>query len=358
MRNIIFACVGMLAMWSPAALPCSAMPPSFGDVNLGKDGILNDAPLWVQILSTTSTIDTFPIIVTNKTSNQPVSYTVDHNHRDGGVFPPRYFKLMPEVGTWGEVGDKIELSVDDTAWFQNPIELPEVEIVAEGVSMNDTVFVPPMFWSDQMEITPITPNSCWPMGGYKIDIPFMVYETLVPWGYLLVYTDNHEDPIRMIGTEPLHVDASNGQILRAWTHDDPGRCIQIVPMNLMDEAFEAVEFCMPEVETPPDAGVMMADAGWTMTPLDSGVVTNMDAGMSFVVDGGFAASHTSGDGGTSATNSGGSTSTTTDDGGANTPEPVDEGCGCSQTKARSDGFFHVGWLVLALLTRRRFRGRA
>jgi len=154
----------------------------------------------------------------------------------------------------------------------------------------------------------------------------------------------------MIGTEPLHVDASNGQILRAWTHDDPGRCIQIVPMNLMDEAFDAVEFCMPEVETPPDAGVMTTDAGWNINDPDSGIFATMDAGAHSVNDAGTITSHPHPDSGSS---SAGSVPPTTADGGTATPVSVDEGCGCAQTPTK--GSLHLGWLILfCWVLRRRF----
>lgn len=359
MKKAAFLILAVTYLAPVAALPCSSMPPTFGDVNMGEEFILADTPLWVQVLNAGNT-ETFPIIVTNKTSNQPIAYELAFNHRDEGVFPPRYYKLVPETGIWGAVGDKLELSVDNSsAWFQQPLELPELEIVAEGLTFDNPVFLPEIPWPNVVTQEVIGINSCWPQGGWKITIPYMLYEENVPWGYVLVYTDNHEAPVRMIATNVLHEEASSGEVLRAWTHTDPGRCIRVVPVNLAEQTFEAAEYCQPLPDGSDAGPVTQRGDGGAERNLDAGAaLSSADAGSAALIDSGTPATLPALDGGYGGLGPAPTGAGAAADGGTTQPPVTDEGCGCSQTKKRGEGFWSVGWLVLILRGCRRFRARA
>ena len=333
-----------------AVLPCSGTPPSLGEVNLSRDEMPKSAPLWIEVQSTYQ--ESYPFIVTNQRTNQPISYNVVLVHKNPGVFPSIYFKLEPHLGEWGEEGDFLTVGVDENApngWVILPPELPEVELNT-AMDINEVIALPDMWPEEEISITQRPADSCYPNGSWRIYFPFQVYSDIVLWGTLEAFTDNQEGPVYMRSVFGHQLAATDGARYSFVTTEDPGRCVRVVPTNVAGTQFEALEFCLPQEEVV-DAGSSFADAGHQSATIDSGPSDFTDAGLAVAIDGGSGGAILD----SGASDGAGTTTPSNNDGGVDSSDPINKGCGCAQSQSK--GFLHLGWLVLAFLTRRRFRGR-
>ena len=336
---------------SSSALPCSGTPPALGEVNLSRDTMVPDAPLWIEVSSTSQ--GAYPFVILNLSSNQPISYTIIHQHTNPGAFASTHYKLEPHVGIWGEEGDIITVGVDENApdsWLVMPSSLPQIEL-DYSLDMDETLALPGMWPEESISITQVPPNSCYPMGAWRIYVPFQVYEETFLWGILETYTDNQEGPVFMRSVFGHQLAATDGARYVFNMTEDPGRCIRIIPSNVNGTQFEGLEYCLPQEEvvdagmSPLDAGMSASDAGNPDWVEDSGLSDITDAGRA-VPDGGSEAP-TALDAG-----AGNSVAVMDSDAGVDADTLVDEGCGCSQTRNKRS--LHLGWLVLAFgLSRRK-----
>ena len=328
-----------------AVLPCSGTPPSLGEVNLSRDEMPKSAPLWIEVQSTYQ--ESYPFIVTNQRTNQPISYNVVLVHKNPGVFPSIYFKLEPHLGEWGEEGDFLTVGVDENApngWVILPPELPEVELNT-AMNINEAIVLPDMWPEEEISITQRPPDSCYPEGSWRIYFPFQVYTDIVLWGTLEAFTDNQEGPVYMRSVFGHQLAATDGARYSFVMTEDPGRCVRVVPTNVAGTQFEALEFCLPQEEVV-DAGIGPTDAGEPLTHVDSGSSEFADAGLMVDVDGGHGGAMLD----SGASDGTGTITPSNNDGGVDSSDPVNEGCGCRQTSERSTLMF---FLISFIFYRRR-----
>ena len=189
MKNIITIAALCALFKSAAVLPCSGTPPSLGEVNLSRDEMPRSAPLWIEVKSTSQ--ESYPFVVTNMRTNQPISYNVVKVHHNPGAFSSIYFKLEPHLGEWGEEGDFIRVGIDENApngWVILPPELPLVELNT-AMDINEVISLPNMWPDEEISITQQPPDSCYPEGSWQFIFPFKFTKTSYygePWKHLRI----------------------------------------------------------------------------------------------------------------------------------------------------------------------------
>ena len=301
--------------------------------------------MWIEVKSTSQ--ESYPFVVTNMRTNQPISYNVVKVHHNPGAFSSIYFKLEPHLGEWGEEGDFIRVGIDENApngWVILPPELPLVELNT-AMDINEVISLPNMWPDEEISITQQPPDSCYPEGSWRIYFPFQVYEDIVLWGTLEAFTDNQEGPVYMRSVFGHQLMATEGARYSFSMTEDPGRCVRVVPTNVAGTQFEALEFCLPQEEIV-DAGLSNEHDSGVERPVDAGMIAKLDAGLLRSSDGGPLDGDQEIDAGFSdiATQDG-------SDAGQNSGEEEEDGCNCTQTVYPSP--WALTFLTVLLLLRRR-----
>lgn len=353
-KPVVLMLLMMTLFASSSALPCSGTPPALGEVNLSRDTMVPNAPLWIEVSSTSQ--DAYPFVILNLSSNQPISYTIIHKHTNPGAFASTHYKLEPHVGIWGDEGDIITVGVDENApdsWLIMPSSLPQIEL-DYSLDMDETLALPGMWPEESISITEVPPNSCYPTGAWRIYVPFQVYEETILWGILETYTDNQEGPVFMKSVFGHQLAATDGARYAFNMTEDPGRCIRIIPSNVNGTQFEGLEYCLPQ-EDVVDAGVSSMDAG--MFALDAGNQDWVeDSGLSDITDAGREVPDGGSEAPTALDAGAGDRAAAMDaDAGVDADTLVDNGCGCSQRSSKS--FLPLSGMVFAFGLWRRKRSR-